>query len=147
MTFAAVYVIIVGILMFGQWAFFLATKQVPELKTEPIRIRFHIADEFITGGLLIASGIGMLAKSDRATKLYPVAMGMLLYTVIVSAGYFRAKARVADRGDVCGVVDLDGGGTGSVLALKTCQVFIFRQARTDGRADRWSGEALAQKKT
>lgn len=91
MTFAAVYAIIVGILMFGQWMFFLATKQVPELKSEPIRIRFHIADEFITGGLLIAAGIGVLAKSDLAMKLYPVAMGMLLYTIIVSSGYFAQK--------------------------------------------------------
>jgi hypothetical protein len=64
---------------------------VTELKTEPIRIRFHIADEFITGGLLIASGLGVLAESDAAAKLYPVAMGMLLYTVIVSAGYFAQK--------------------------------------------------------
>ena len=54
-------------------------------------IRFHIADEFITGGLLIASGIGVLAESDLATKLYPVAMGMLLYTIIVSSGYFAQK--------------------------------------------------------
>ncbi len=62
-----------------------------ELNTEPIRIRFHIADEFITGGLLIAAGIGVLAESDTATKLYPIAMGMLLYTIIVSSGYFAQK--------------------------------------------------------
>ncbi len=91
MTFPGLYAIVVGILIFGQWAFFLATKQVTELKTEPIRIRLHIADEFITGGLLIAAGIGVLAESDLAAKLYPVAMGMLLYTIIVSAGYFAQK--------------------------------------------------------
>ena len=91
MTFAALFAVIVGVLIFGQWAFFLATKQVPELKTEPTRIRFHIVDEFITAGLLIAAGIGLLAESDIAAKLYPVAIGMLVYTVIVSAGYFAQK--------------------------------------------------------
>jgi hypothetical protein len=91
MTFAALFAIVVGVLIFGQWAFFLATKQVPELKTEPTRIRFHIVDESITAGLLMATGIGVLAESDIAVKLYPVALGMLLYTVIVSAGYFAQK--------------------------------------------------------
>ncbi len=91
MIFPPLYAIVVGILIFGQWAFFLATTQVPELKTEPIRIPCHIAEEFITGGLLIAAGIGVLAESDLAAKLYPLAMGMLLYTIIVSAGYFAQK--------------------------------------------------------
>jgi len=35
MIFAAGYAIVVGVLMFGQWAFFLAARQVPELKAEP----------------------------------------------------------------------------------------------------------------
>ena len=34
MNFHALYAIVVGLLMFGQWAFFLITRQVPELKTE-----------------------------------------------------------------------------------------------------------------
>ena len=34
MNFPALYAIVVGLLIFGQWAFFLITRQVPELKTE-----------------------------------------------------------------------------------------------------------------
>ena len=91
MTFPAFYAIVVGLLIFGQWAFFLITRQVPELKTERVRVLFHIADEFLTAAVLIASGIGLLAQQSWATAIYPVALGMLLYTIIVSSGYFAQK--------------------------------------------------------
>ena len=64
MTFAAWYAIIVGVLMFGQWAFFLLTQQVPELKTEPVRISFHLAGEFLTADALITGGVSLLARSE-----------------------------------------------------------------------------------
>jgi hypothetical protein len=91
MPFPAVYALVVGLLMLGQWAFFLATRQVPELKTEPSRIKFHIFDEVLTAAGLIVSGIGLLASATWAAQVYPVAVGMLIYTVIVSAGYFAQK--------------------------------------------------------
>ncbi len=91
MTFAAGYAIIVGVLMFGQWAFFLAAKQVPELKTEPVRISFHLAAEFLAAAALMTSGAGLLVQAAWALQLYPVAVGMLIYTVIVSPGYFAQK--------------------------------------------------------
>ncbi len=91
MNFPAWYAIVVGLLIFGQWAFFLITRQVPELKTERVRVLFHIADEFLTAMALIISGGGLLAQQPWATSLYPVAMGMLLYTIIVSSGYFAQK--------------------------------------------------------
>ena len=81
----------VGLLIFGQWAFFLITRQVPELKTERVRVLFHIADEFLTATVLIASGVGLLARQSWAAAIYPVAAGMLLYTLIVSSGYFAQK--------------------------------------------------------
>ncbi len=37
MTFPALYAVVVGLLIFGQWAFFLITRQVPELKAERVR--------------------------------------------------------------------------------------------------------------
>ena len=91
MNFPALYAIVVGLLILGQWAFFLITRQVPELKTERVRVLFHIADEFLTAALLIASGVGLLAQQSWAVAIYPVAMGMLLYTIIVSSGYFAQK--------------------------------------------------------
>ncbi len=91
MTFPALYTVGVGLLIFGQWAFFLITRQVPELKTERIRVLFHIADEFLTAVVLVASGVGLLMQQSWATASYPVAIGMLLYTIVVSSGYFAQK--------------------------------------------------------
>jgi hypothetical protein len=91
MTFSALYALIVGVLMIGQWVFFLATDQVPEIKTEPIRIRFHIAAEFLTAIALIVGGVGLLTSQSFGVPLYLISMGMLLYTVVVSPGYFAQK--------------------------------------------------------
>lgn len=91
MNFPALYAIVVGLLIFGQWAFFLITRQVPELKTEQVRVLFHVADEILTAAALIASGFGLLAQQSWAAAIYPVALGMLLYTINVSSGYFAQK--------------------------------------------------------
>ena len=91
MNFPALYAIVVGLLMFAQWAFFLITRQVPELKTERVRVLFHIAAEFLTAAVLIISGVGLLRQQSWAAVIYPVAMGMLIYTIIVSSGYFAQK--------------------------------------------------------
>jgi hypothetical protein len=93
MIFSAVYAIIVGVGMIGQWLFFLATGQVPELKTEPLRIRFHLAGEFATAIALLVGGIALLTGRTWSHWFYLVAAGMLLYTVIVSPGYFAQRGQ------------------------------------------------------
>jgi len=74
--------------MFGQWAMFIATGNVPELQTEPIRIAFHLAGEFTTAALLVVGGVGLLAVKKWGYHVFLLALGMLLYTIIVSPGYF-----------------------------------------------------------
>jgi hypothetical protein len=91
MVFAALYALVVGLGMIGQWTFFLVTRQVPELKTEPYRIAFHLAAEFVTAIVLVVSGVGLLANTSWSRPLYLVATGTLLYTSIVSPGYFAQK--------------------------------------------------------
>jgi hypothetical protein len=78
-------------MMLGQWAFFLAKGRVPELETEPIRIRFHLAAEFLTAVALIVGGLGLLVDSRWGLKVYLLALGMLLYTLVVSPGYFAQR--------------------------------------------------------
>lgn len=95
MIFAAVFAIVVGLGMIAQWALSLAKGQVPELGTEPIRIRFHLAAEFTTAAALIVSATGLLAGSSWGISAYLVAVGMLLYTVIVSPGYFAQQGNWA----------------------------------------------------
>jgi hypothetical protein len=95
MIFAAIYAIVVGAGMIGQWLFSLATGQVPELVTEPLRIRFHLAAEFATALALLAGGLALLTGQAWGRWFYLLAMGMLLYTVIVSPGYFAQKGQWA----------------------------------------------------
>jgi hypothetical protein len=91
--FPVVYALLVGFSMIGQWTFFFVQKQIPELVTEPLRISFHLAAEGITAFMLIFSGIGVLMKWPITEWLYPLSMGMLLYTAIVSPGYFAHRGQ------------------------------------------------------
>lgn len=91
MTFVAIFSILVGILMIGQWIFSLATRQVPEMATEPVAITFHLVAEFLTAAALLLGGIALLAQSLLGYPLALLAQGMLLYTIINSPGYFAQR--------------------------------------------------------
>lgn len=93
MKFSAWYSIIVGLLMIVQWVFFLMVGAVPELSTEPIRLAFHLAGEFVTAACLIAGGVSLFRGFPSGRGLSLVAAGMLAYTVIVSPGYFAQQGQ------------------------------------------------------
>ncbi len=95
MIFASIFAIVIGVGMIGQWVLFLATDQVPELRTEPLRIRFHLAAEFVTAIALLIAGTALLTDQTWGRWFYLLATGMLLYTVIVSPGYFAEKGQWA----------------------------------------------------
>ena len=95
MKFAGWYGTIVGLLMCGQWSVFLATGQVPELRTEPFRIYFHLAAEFATAASLLVGAIALLKKRTWAAPVYLFAVGMLFYSVIASPGYFAQQGQWA----------------------------------------------------
>jgi hypothetical protein len=95
MVFAAVFALVVGAGMIGQWILFLVTGQVPELESEPLRIRFHLAAEFATALALLVGGLALLTEQSWGRWFYLLATGMLLYTVIVSPGYFAEKGQWA----------------------------------------------------
>ena len=94
MTFPILFAFITGLGMIGQWTFSYQNKQIPELESEPIRIWFHIAAELVTALALIIGAVGLLVDPGWGRGVYLVALGMLLYTAIVSPGYF------AQRGDL-----------------------------------------------
>ena len=91
MKLAGFYGIFVGLMMAAQWAFFIAAGLVPELQTEPIRIGFHLAGEFITALGLITSGTALLRKAAWGRNAYLLFTGMLAYSAIVSPGYFAQQ--------------------------------------------------------
>ncbi len=89
----AYFCVVVGAMMGVQWLFFLATGNVPELETEPLAITFHLAAELITAVALVIAGVALLRRVRWARPAALTALGMLLYTVVNSAGYF-AEQRV-----------------------------------------------------
>ncbi|UCB59299.1 MAG: hypothetical protein JSV67_03115 [Thermoplasmatales archaeon] len=88
---AAIYSIIIGIAMLGMWLFLITSNQVPEINTEPIRISYHLIGEFLTAILLLIGGFGLFRNRGWGFHVFLVSMGMLLYTVIVSAGFYGQK--------------------------------------------------------
>ena len=91
--FPAIYALIVGIGMIGQWTFFYFQNEIPELVTEPIRIGFHLTAELITAIMLMTSGFAVLFGWKFSDWLFPLSIGMLFYTAIVSPGYFAQKGQ------------------------------------------------------
>lgn len=122
MKYAAWYGIIVGGLMLAQWGFFLAAGQVPELQTEPLRISFHLLAEFATALGLIASGITLLKQKTWAVSMYLLSSGMLLYSVVVSPGYFAQLGQWPMVGMFAVLLILAGISIWSVLRKQTGSV-------------------------
>jgi hypothetical protein len=70
------------------WFSLIATNQVPEINSEPIRISYHLIGEFLTAIILLIGGFGLFINRGWGFHVFLISMGMLLYTVIVSAGYY-----------------------------------------------------------
>ena len=85
---SALYSLFLGLSILGMWSFFLFSNQVPELNSGSAEIFFHLFAEFLTAVFLIVSGISLLRKASFSFHLFLVSLGMVLYTVIVSAGYY-----------------------------------------------------------
>ncbi len=90
----SIYAICVGLLMGVMWSFFLAVGEVPELQTRPAEIGLHLAAEFGTALLLVVSGLLSLRASSLGVRLQLVGFGMLLYTLIVSPGYYMQRSEI-----------------------------------------------------
>jgi hypothetical protein len=93
MLFPALFATLVGIGMIFQWTLSYVREQIPELQTEPIRIKFHIAAEMFTAVSLLTAGVGLLTSVPWASSLYLISIGMLLYTSVVSPGYFAQQGQ------------------------------------------------------
>ena len=91
----AAYVIVVGVVMIGFWARLYITEQIPGLSTAPYEIGYHLVAEFLTAVALVGAGIGLVRGHGWSQRLYPVAFGMLLYTVINSTGYYVQLGDIA----------------------------------------------------
>lgn len=95
MKFPAWYAILVGLLMIAQWTFSILSGGVPEFQSEPWRIAFHLTAEFSTALLLIVSGIATLKSAAWGKTAILVGLGMVIYSEIVSPGYFAQRSQWA----------------------------------------------------
>ena len=89
---ASVYAIIVGLGMIGIWALLLITGQDPqlqyELQTIPVSISMAIVSDFLTAGVLLAAGIGLIKDRKWAVKVFLFSMGFLFYSVVNATGFY-----------------------------------------------------------
>jgi len=53
-------------MMLGQWAFFLAAGQAPEIQSAPIALAHHLAAEAATVAALIVCGVAALREVAQA---------------------------------------------------------------------------------
>ncbi len=88
MRFSSWYGISVGTLIILQWVFFLATSSVPEFRTTPWAIGFHMTAELVLALTLMISGAAALQAKPWGTGVLLVALGMAIYSEINSPGYF-----------------------------------------------------------
>ena len=91
---AGIFSIIVGLSIIGMWLMFYFTGSISELDTEPARIIMHLMAEFVTALALIVGGWGQLKLKAWGEKLYLLATGALIYTIIQSPGYFLQTGEV-----------------------------------------------------
>ena len=88
MKFTAWYGIIIGVGMIAQWSFAIVSGGVPEFQTAPWAIAFHLAAELATALVLILGGIALLLSAAWGRPALLVGLGMVIYSVIASPGYF-----------------------------------------------------------
>ena len=86
----SIYSVLIGFFMIGFWMFATFSGMVPE-EEKPWGIRFHLLSEFTTATLLIVSGIASVLNIEWAKSTSLLALGMLLYIVIYSPGYYFQK--------------------------------------------------------
>ena len=85
---ASIYIILIGIAMLCMWLLLLIKREVPDLKTKPTQIFFHLIAEFLTSIMLIIGGIGYLMNQPWGVALFFIAVGMVIYSTINAAGFY-----------------------------------------------------------
>ena len=74
--------------MLGMWFLLLFKREVPDLKTKPTQIFFHLAAEFLTAVVLIVGGIGFIISQPWGLAIFFIAIGMAIYSTINAAGFY-----------------------------------------------------------
>lgn len=90
-TLVAVYCITIGVAMAVMWTAELRRGAWARGDRSHAELALHLVAEFATSGWLIGSAAALLWFGRSATPFVALALGMLLYTILVSPGYFIAR--------------------------------------------------------
>jgi hypothetical protein len=114
-TGVGIYCLVVGVLMAVWWAVDIGrgALQRPD-RTRP-EIVLHLAAELVTAALLAIGGGLLVAGGSAGIAL--AGLGMLLYTVIASPGYFIARHEWAPAAMFAALAVLTVAALAGVLAL------------------------------
>ena len=86
---SGVYCVVVGVVMAVWWAVDVRRSALARPDRARPEIVLHLAAELVTAGVLAAGGALLIA--GESTGLALAGLGMPLYTVIASPGYFVAR--------------------------------------------------------
>jgi hypothetical protein len=86
---AGIYCAVMGVFMVVWWALDISRGALARPDRSRPEIVLHLAAELVTAGLLVAGGALLIAEGISSLAL--AGLGMLLYTVIASPGYFIAR--------------------------------------------------------
>jgi hypothetical protein len=87
------YAVAVGLLMLGWWTVDLRQGALERPDRSRMELGLHLVAEVATALTLVVGGVLLLI--DLAAGVALVGLGMLLYTVIQSPGYFLARGERA----------------------------------------------------
>ena len=79
----------VGVLMLAWWVLSIRQGALRRPDRTPGEIRLHVVAEVLTAVVLLVGGASLAAGNGAGAAL--VGLGMLLYTVVTSPGYFLAR--------------------------------------------------------
>ena len=88
---AAIFAILMGVLMLLVWGILLATGQEAAVSAGTPSALSLLAAEFLTAFSLLIGGYGLLTGRTWGLRAALVALGMLLYCVIFSIGVFAER--------------------------------------------------------
>lgn len=97
-TAVGAYCIAVAVLMAAWWTLDLVHGAWNRGDRSHAELALHLAGEFGTSAVLAAGAAALLSRAPFAAILAAAGLGMLLYTVTVSPGYFLARRETAAAG-------------------------------------------------
>ncbi len=76
----------------GFWVATFARRRFDEVAAGREDIRFHVIAELVTGAILVAGAIAILADAESRTALLlsTLGLGLLVYSLIQSPGHYMA---------------------------------------------------------